>query len=64
MEDNDDAILYNENNEICNNEILDSREYYNFKLKSKDFNLYRNINLIFYLESNMDKMIKLNTYSS
>jgi hypothetical protein len=32
------------------NEIKNNQEYYNFSLISKDFNLYRNINLLFYFE--------------
>jgi hypothetical protein len=31
-------------------DLKNDLEYYKFKLKSKDFELYRNINLIFYLE--------------
>jgi hypothetical protein len=33
------------------NKIENNQEYYIFKLISKDFNLYRNINLLFYFES-------------
>ena len=66
---NSDAILYKDNTIINEKEVSNNDNYYNFKLISKNFNLYRNINLIFYLEdeegkNNMTEMIKINTVSS
>jgi len=63
--------LYNFLNELIeSNDIKDSLEYYTFKLTSKDFNLYRNINLIMYLEdkktswNNLDESVRSNTWKS
>lgn len=64
-----ETILYDWNSVIIErNKIINSQEYYMFILKSKDFNLYRNINYIFYLENrdtkwnNMEEMLRLNTW--
>ena len=60
-----ECILYDFNENIVIN-LENSKEYYKFTLISKDFNLYRNIGLIFYLEykdwNNMDEMIRKNTW--
>ena len=63
-----DGVLYdNLNNKIDVEKIINSRQYYQFTMKSKNPNLYRNINLIFFLDdlrnwNNMDEMIRLNTW--
>lgn len=45
--------------------IVDDRNYYTFLLKSKDFNLFRNISLILFLKkddwNNMEEQLILNT---
>lgn len=62
------TTLYNENNEkIDILKLNNNLEYYILKIVSKDPNLYRNINLIFYLEdknwNNMNEMLKQNTHN-
>ena len=62
------AILYQKDNTVIYEFTKSNSElYYTFILKSKDFNLYRNINLILYLQdddgwNNMDEMIVLNSW--
>lgn len=47
----DDLKLEKKLEEIENNDV-----YYKFFLISKDFNLYRNINLVFYFEGNREEI--------
>ena len=66
---NDDSLLYNSFNEIINIEFIKNDSiYYTFILKSKNFNLYRNINLFLYLENdswnNMEEMLRNNTWGN
>ena len=62
------AILYQKDDTVIYEFTKSNSELYcTFILKSKDFNLYRNINLILYLEdgkgwNNMDEMIVLNSW--
>jgi hypothetical protein len=54
---------------IDENKIENIMEYYSFELRSKDFNLYRNINLILYLTDNKGwentwEMVRKNTWES
>ena len=58
---NDDAILYNHRNEIIEINNIIEKEYHTFSLKSKNSNLYRNINLIIYID-NMDEQIRKNSW--
>lgn len=48
------------------NELKNNDTYYSFTLKSKEFNLYRNINIIFFLKGKnwdtMDESIRRNTW--
>lgn len=62
-----ESCLYDlENNIIDETNLENIAQYYTFRLKSKDFNLYRNINLIFYLKkekwNNMHEMVRKNTW--
>lgn len=65
----EDIILKNDKKEIISIENIKNEEiYYTFYLNSKDFNLYRNINLIFYTYYNekdeleaMESALKRNT---
>jgi hypothetical protein len=38
-------------NIVKDEEMIKNEEYYTFKLKSKDANLYKNINLILFLKN-------------
>lgn len=63
----DDFIMTDSNDFIINGEYTNSDEYHIVKLKSKSFNLYRNINLIFFLSDdegwdNMDEMVRKNSW--
>jgi hypothetical protein len=61
------TILYDWKNEKII-DIEENLEYYHFALKSKDYNLYRNIWLIPFLEKNdwdnMNEQIEKNTWKS
>lgn len=66
-EDIINSTLLNIDNEVVDIEnIKNTEEYYIFKLTSKEFNLYRNISLILYLENgkwnNRDEMLRKNTW--
>ncbi len=69
-EENSDARLFNsENEEIVSDPINSGNTYFAFSLRSKNFNLYRNINLVFFLEhesgwNNMSEMLRQNTWNS
>lgn len=61
-----DPILYD--NEGIVTEVKNELNYYFYRLESKDFNLYRNINFIFFLDdekgwNNMNDMLKQNTWT-
>ena len=63
----DDTVIYEFTKLNSEFDLVNSELYYTFILKSKDFNLYRNINLILYLQdddgwNNMDEMIVLNSW--
>lgn len=65
-EDVSDVKLFDKFGKLVQDSTLkNDSEYYNFKLKSKDFNLYRNINLIPFFKyedgsDDMDKQIERN----
>jgi hypothetical protein len=65
----DNAELFHSDCIINENNIKNSLDYYSFTLKSKDFNLQRNINLIFYLSDekgwdNIWEMVNKNTWEN
>lgn len=59
--------IYDQDGDVVNEEDLPKRDYYVVKLKSKDFNLYRNINILFFINENKDSLeeiIEKNTWNS
>lgn len=67
-EDIDEPVLYDLQQIVVDiNKLENTAAYYFFTLKSKDYNLYRNINLIFFIEDeeyrNMEKALKKNTWA-
>lgn len=65
--ENIESILYNEKNIIIDEPHETTNTYNYFRLESKNFNLYRNINLIPILEykqwNNINKQMILNTWN-
>lgn len=68
--DGADCVLFDRlNQKVDEKNLKNCEDYYTFTMKSKNSNLYRNINLIFFLKddkgwNNLDEMLRINTWKS